>query len=273
MVETVTNAVGEPPLPEVPLTLTKAATPQEHTGETLKRLLRENCGYILPSEPLYDYTVTRAPDSVSAAELFGPSTPEVILAGTSFSVAPYYIDFLAAALQTDVLNISVSSGGAFVALSSYLLDGSYDAERPRAVAWEVPIWSPALTLAEQRQLLGSVPGACREEGIVAQQKVVLSGASVALTELGRVGVGASDYRLSLTFNDLSLLKFSVSLRYRRGVQTLSETLQVNRSTRTPNRGRYLFSLAADLQAQLTGAALEFGDGQNATGTVTAQLCR
>ena len=173
----VTGAGGEPPLPGVPLTLSRAATPREHTGETLKRLLREHCGYVLPSEPLYDYTVARAPEpseSISAAALFGSATPGVVLAGTSFSVAPYYVDFLAAALQSDVLNVSVSSGGAFIALSSYLLDGAYDSERPRVVVWEVPIWSPALTLAEQRQLLGSVPGACRNP-LVTQEKT-LSGA-------------------------------------------------------------------------------------------------
>lgn len=271
--EAVTNVIGEPALPEVPLTLTKAATPLEHTGETLERLLHENCGYVLPSEPLYEYALTRAPDSVSAAELFGPGTPEVVLAGTSFSVAPYYIDFLAAALRTDVLNVSVSSGGAFIALSSYLLDGSYDAERPRAVVWEVPIWSPGLTKAQQRQLLGSVPGACREEQIIAQQSALLRGTSVEFTELQRAEVGASDHRLSLTFEDLSLLEFGLVLRYRRGAQTLNETLQIDRSTRTPNRGRYFFSLVADPQARLTGAELEFDNLQDATGTVTAQLCR
>ena len=115
----ITKAVSEPTLPNVSLTLTKAPAPRGHTGETLKNLLQENCSYVLPSEALYDYTVTRAPNSVSAAALFGPGTPQVILAGTSFSVAPYYVDFLSVALQTDVLNVSVSSGGVFIALNSY----------------------------------------------------------------------------------------------------------------------------------------------------------
>ena len=269
----VTEAVGELGLPKPPLTLSKASRPQEHTGETLKRLLRANCGYILPSEPLYDYTVARAPESISATTsataLFGSATPEVALTGTSFSVAPYYLDFLAVALQSDVFNVSVSSGGAFIALGSYFLDGAYDAERPRAVVWEVPIWSPALTPAEQRQLLGSVPGACSEAQVVAQERATLGGATLELAALGRAGVDAT-HRLSLNFSDLSLLKFGVTLRYQSGKQTLSETLHIERSTRTINSGHYLFSLLPDPQAVLTGVSLEF---LASSGAVTARLCR
>ena len=245
----ITKAVSEPTLPNVSLTLTKAPAPRGHTGETLKNLLQENCSYVLPSEALYDYTVTRAPNSVSAAALFGPGTPQVILAGTSFSVAPYYVDFLSVALQTDVLNVSVSSGGVFIALNSYLLDGAYDAERPRAMVWEVPIWSPGLTLAEQRQLLGGVSGACRIEQLAAEQRATLGGTPVELAELGWAGVSA-EHRLSLTFDDLSLLAFDLNLRYRRGTQNLDETLRVERSTRTANRGRYLFTLLDDPRAVL-----------------------
>ena len=266
----VTRAVGQPSLPDVPLILTEAEVPREHTGETLKKLLQDSCGYVLPPEPLYDYTVTRAPEpsgSTSAAALFGSDSPEVVLAGTSFSVAPYYIDFLAVALQTEVLNVSVSSGGAFIALSSYLLDGAYNDERPRAVVWEVPIWSPALTLAEQRQLLGSVPGACRDP--LATQAGTLSGAfdfgALVQTEVD------GTHRLSLDFSDLSLLTFDLTLRYRRGTQKTAETLHVKRSTRTANSGRYLFALSGDPKARLDKVTLfPAGTGH---GTVTAQLCR
>lgn len=44
--------------------------------------------------------------------LFGGSAPEFVLVGSSFSGEPYYYDFLADALQSDVLNPSVNSTAA-----------------------------------------------------------------------------------------------------------------------------------------------------------------
>ena len=115
----------------------------------------------------------------------------------------------------------------------------------------------------------AVSGACRIEQLAAEQRATLGGTPVELAELGWAGVSA-EHRLSLTFDDLSLLAFDLNLRYRRGTQNLDETLRVERSTRTANRGRYLFTLLDDPRAVLTGVELELPE--NSAGTVTAQLC-
>lgn len=71
-----------------------------------------------------------------------------------------------------------------------------------------------------------------------------------------------------TFEDLSLLRFDVILRYRDGTE---ETLAVDRSNLTLNRGRYYLALSDMRDAVLAGVELDLPQGVE--GAVTVQLCR
>lgn len=251
-------------LPQANLVLTRSPENDLHRGQFISRWTYSQCGYVLPAEPQGIYTLSR-PDP--AGGLFGGSAPEVVLAGSSFSLPPYGYDFLAATLQSEVLNVSVGAGGAYVALQSYLLDGAYEADRPRVLVWEFPSWADALSEAAQRELLGSVYGGC------AAPETRFSDASTARgVPLERLadgtGVSAAEHYLELDFDDLGVLRFDVTLSYKDGTE---ETLTLERSTLTPNRGQYFLSLKAEPGAVLTGVELGLPGG--VTGGVGAQLCR
>lgn len=256
----VRRAVGNV-LPEAELVLTRNPQDDEHRGQFVSRWLYTHCGYVLPAEPLGVYSVSR-PDQ--GDDLFGGSAPEVVLTGSSFSLEPYSYDFLAVALQSEVLNASIGAGGALVALQSYLLDGAYDADRPRVLVWELPIFADPLPEAAQRELLASVYGACTGEATRFER----APGSASLMRLAVSGATAANSYLSLGFEDLGLLRFDVVLRYRDGTK---ETLAVERSSLTLNRGRYYLALADTPGAVLTG--VELGLPRRTEGAVTVQLCR
>lgn len=158
-----------------------------------------------------------------------------MLASSSFSIAPYYYDFLAVALQSEVLNVSVGAGGALVGLDTYLLDGAYAADKPSVLVWEFPVFAPPLGEAAQRQLLGSVYRGCQSPA------ATLTGRSRSARSFsfGPTVRQSSQSHLELAFTDLSLLTFGVTLRYQNGFE---ETLTLERTTLVPNRGRFYLTL-------------------------------
>ena len=250
-------------LPPTKLVLTRSPEDDQHRGQFVSNWTYSQCGYVLPAEPQGVYTLSR-PDP--GGGLFGGGAPEVVLAGSSFSLPPYGYDFLAAALQSEVLNVSVGAGGAYVALQSYLLDGAYQASRPRVLVWEFPTFAGAIPESAQREILGSVYGSCSAPATRFSDASSARGVPLASLADG-TGVPASEHYLELNFDDLGVLNFDVTLNYKDGTK---ETLTLERSTLTPNRGQYFLSLRNDPQARLTG--VELGLPRGVTGGVDAQLC-
>ncbi len=246
-------------LPQANLVLTRSLENDLHRGQFISRWTYSQCGYVLPAEPQGIYTLSR-PDPEGG--LFGSSAPEVVLAGSSFSLPPYGYDFLAAALESEVLNVSVGAGGAYIALQSYLLDGAYEADRPRVLVWEFPSWADALSEAAKRELLGSVYGSCAAPEIRFGDASTARGVPLARLADGS-GVSAAEHYLELNFDDLGLLTFDASLNYADGTR---ETLTLERSTLTPNRGQYFLSLTDTPRAVLTG--VELGLPGDVTGGVS-----
>lgn len=118
-----------------------------HRGQFVNNWTARDCGYLLPPEPLGIYDVSPVSNQAQA---------EVVLSGSSFSIEPYSYDFLAAALSTDVLNVSVGSGGAVVALQRYLLEGAYTTHKPKVLVWEFPTYAPGIGEETQLELLEAV---------------------------------------------------------------------------------------------------------------------
>lgn len=250
-------------LPRTSLVLAREPQDDLHRGQFIGNWTYSQCGYVLPTEPQGIYTLSRPGPG---GGLFGGSAPEVVLVGSSFSLPPYGYDFLAAALQSEVLNVAVGAGGAYVSLQSYLLDGAYEADRPRVLVWEFPSWADALPEAAQRELLGSVYGSC------AAPETRFSDASTARgVPLERLadgtGISAAAHYLELNFDDLGVLTFDVTLSYQDGSE---ETLTLERSTLTPNQGRYFLSLKDEPGAVLTGVTLGLPGG--VSGGVSTRLC-
>lgn len=235
-------------LPQTKLVLTRSLEDDQHRGQFVNNWTYSQCGYVLPAEPQGVYTLSR-PDP--AGGLFGSSAPEVVLAGSSFSLPPYGYDFLAAALQSEVLNVSVGAGGAYIALKSYLLDGAYQDDRPSVLVWEFPTWADAPPEAAQRELLGSVYGG---EGCAAPETRFSDASSARGVPLAKLadgtGVVAAEHYLELRFDDLGVLRFDVTLNYADGSD---ETLTLEHSTLIPNQGQYFLSLKDEPGAVLTGS--------------------
>lgn len=82
-------------------------------------------------------------------------------------------------------------------------------------------------------------------------------------------VDAAEHYLTLSFSDLSLLHFSVTLGYGGG---LEEVLEFNRPEQTAeqNQGRF-FATLLDTSVELESVALEVPTA--AKGQVTVQVCR
>ncbi len=243
-------------LPELRVTevsAVRAAVPYEHRGEFVSRWTYTHCGVALPTEPQPVYEVKER----SSGGLFGDAQPEVVLTGSSFSLPPYDYGFLAAGLQSGVLNVSVGAGGAVVGLQTYLVDGAYEAAKPKVLVWEFPTYAPRLTGAQRRELLASASGRCDAP---AATLTLGEGAGTS----ARLSSAAPGY-LQLEFSDRSVLAFDLELTYSGG----HETVPVRRSNLVPNRGLFLLTLDPAL-GRLTRVGLEL---PAAEGTVAVSVCR
>ncbi len=197
----------DPDLPETEVDVKRNAVAYEYRGRFVSRWTYTHCGYAMPTEPQPTYTVTKR----SSGGLFGGSEPQVVLTGSSFSLPPYDYEFLASSLQSDVLNMSVGAGGATVALQNYLVDGAYEAARPKLLVWEFPTFAPGISEEEKRELLASVDRRCdgaastiqlgKGSGEGSEQQL--------LTHLSTDGEPVDTHTgyLQVEFSDLSVLTF------------------------------------------------------------------
>ena len=133
-----------PELPSLNSTLELTAD-ERHHGQFIEKWTTRNCGYRLPGEAQGIYKVTPT--------VTGSSSAEVVLVGSSFSLPPYGYDFLAVALQSEVLNVSVGAGGARVSLKRYLASETYRAHKPRVLVWEFPLYASEFTSRDQARIL------------------------------------------------------------------------------------------------------------------------
>jgi len=253
----------EPGLPETEVRTQRDAAVYEHRGKFVSRWTYTHCGYVMPTEPQPTYTVTKR----SSGGLFGGSEPQVVLTGSSFSLPPYDYDFLASSLQSDVLNMSVGAGGAVVALQSYLVDGAYEAAKPKLLVWEFPTFAPSISEEEKRQLLASVDGRCD----AAPSTIRLDSDSRELsTHLHTDGgsVNTRTHHLQVEFSDLSVLSFDLTLEYDSDER---ETLHVARSNLVPNRGLYFFTLNEALGNTLKRVHFDLPTGTE--GHVSVRACQ
>lgn len=254
----------DPSLPETEVEVKRNAVAYEHRGRFVSRWTYTHCGYAMPTEPQPTYTVMKR----STGGLFGGSEPQVVLTGSSFSLPPYDYEFLASGLQSDVLNMSVGAGGATVALQNYLVDGAYEAAKPKLLVWEFPTFAPGLSAEEKRELLASVDGRC--DGAASTIQLDKGFKQQLLTHLSTGGEPLNTHTgyLQMEFSDLSVLTFDLTLEYDGGKR---ETLRVARSNLVPNRGLYFFSLNAKLGDSLERIHLDLPSG--AEGSVAVRACQ
>ena len=224
-----------------------------YIGSFLGNWLFSACGYALPPEPVGRYQATRPQGVV------GPS--DVVLAGSSYSTNAFTYNALSVALQSEVSDFSIGAGGAQLALESYFSSDEYVADPPQVLVWEFPTFASGLGETVQRELIGGAYGGC--DGSAVFESTTGLGGALSVTP----GPTTQKHYLSLTFSDLSLLNFSLSLRYQSGkVETLEFTRYERLAER--NTGRYFTTLLGD-QGLLAELQLTAPGG---SGSAKVQLC-
>ena len=223
-------------------------------GEAIGRI----CGRNPPAEPLTRYRTT---SGEAAGSLFGDApAPPIALAGTSNSAREdlNFAGFLEQATGLGVLNASAIGGGPQAALESYLRSETFHKAKPAFIVWEfATLFDVPDDPVFYRQLIPSVRGACSVG--VATVTEALTGPETVLFSDAPEGSAF----LYLEFSDLSQKAFALTLSYRGG---RSETVQLRRSGRETNEGRFFLELSGEAER----ITLTLPD--EASGTVQARLC-
>jgi len=110
---------------------------------TFTKVYKTLCGYNLQPQnvPVFETTHTQPSDE---QDLFGDSQAAVVLVGTSNSVnatsRANFDGFLKENLQTDVLNLSETGGGADDAMLKFLASDGFRNTPPKILIWELPVY-------------------------------------------------------------------------------------------------------------------------------------
>lgn len=250
-----------------PQTFRTEAVRQEEQVGSFGEAIGRICGENPPAERLTRYRTHADPtgaETSPADALFGETlAPPIALVGTSNSARQdlNFAGFLEQATGLAVLNASAVGGGPQAALESYLRSPTFREAKPTFIVWE---FATLFDLPEDpifyRQLIPSVRGPCNVATGSASVRKTLAGARTTLFG------GSSETRaayLYLEFSDLSVTAFDLGIRYRDG---RSETVEVRRSSRETNDGRFFLEFSGPVgRVRLTVP-------EDATGTVQARLC-
>lgn len=158
-----------------------------------------------------------------------PERPKVLLAGSSFSNrykkdAYRVADAISGVLQAEVINHSVSGGGAIGAIEGVLNAGLLDAdERYDLVVWELPYTQGMRSTGMLRQLLGALQF---ETDKAASRIIPLESSGSTLIDIS----GSAPDILALSLPNSKLQRIKVDLRFQGGQKN---TLTMTRKKHVP----------------------------------------
>lgn len=120
----------------------------------MRRELQAYCSESLPPVVSTAFETVEVASADATLDIFGDDAPapadggaskadEVALVGTSFSDAlvPNFSGFLAQYASLPVANFALTGGNQFGAITPYLTSKEFQAERPRYLVWENPIYN------------------------------------------------------------------------------------------------------------------------------------
>lgn len=122
----------------------------------MRRELQAYCALSLPPVVSEAFDTVEVASADSTLDIFGDSgsgggedgsggghTDEIALVGTSFSDAevPNFSGFLSQYASLPVANFAITGGNQFGAITSYLTSREFQAQRPRYMVWENPIYN------------------------------------------------------------------------------------------------------------------------------------
>ncbi|MDC9824265.1 alginate biosynthesis protein [Devosia sp. ZB163] len=134
-----------------PVTYETRATGAELAVSGMRRTLQAYCVESLPPVISTSYETVEVASADASLDIFGDSggaeegatNDEIALVGTSFSDAlvPNFSGFLAQYASLPVANMAITGGNQFGAITSYLTSREFQANRPKFLVWENPIYN------------------------------------------------------------------------------------------------------------------------------------
>lgn len=201
-----------------------------------------------------------------AAGLLDDTTakPRVALAGSSFSDryqkdAYRVADALAAFLDAEVENFSVTGGGAIGAIEGLVSSGKIDAGGFDMVIWEVP-YTGGFTTSGMRQLLGALQAA-RHSGTAAMQ--VTAGSGTTVIDAAKLGTPPQLLQITNVATGVERITVKVDFADRK-----AKTYKLVRKSRVPTDlrgGDWAVSLSHMVKGEIT--AITLTPGSDAAGMV------
>lgn len=241
-------------------------------------LVEEACGVTIEKEMFERYETTAA----TSEGLFGEQTPAVILLGSSFSGPKFNFDgFLSQALGVDVQNNYVAGGGPFASLQDFLLSETYLNKESKIVIWQDQINRIGATetgferhITEFRQAIPAAYGDCGSETqgtttrILEETHDVEAGSeAVVLENSGNLPISGLSYYTVFEVSDLTAVHFQILVEYQDGS---NEEVAIERSTRTPNTGKFFLEFSETTSAPLAKISIV---GLPRDTTLAARICQ
>jgi len=134
-----------------PVNYETKATGAELAVSGMRRTLQAFCVLSLPPVISTSYETVEVASADASLDIFGDSggaaegatNDEIALVGTSFSDAlvPNFSGFLAQYASLPVANMAITGGNQFGAITSYLTSREFQADRPKFLVWENPIYN------------------------------------------------------------------------------------------------------------------------------------
>lgn len=134
-----------------PVSFETKATGAELAVSGMRRTLQAYCVLSLPPVISTSYETVEVASADANVDIFGDSgsaeagstSDEIALVGTSFSDAlvPNFLGFLAQYASLPVSNMAITGGNQFGAITSYLTSREFQANRPKFLVWENPIYN------------------------------------------------------------------------------------------------------------------------------------
>ena len=216
----------------------------------MRRELQAYCALSLPPVVSEAFQTVEVASADATLDIFGDSGPtsdeggalghtdEIALVGTSFSDAevPNFSGFLAEHASLPVANFAITGGNQFGAITSYLTSREFQAERPRYMVWENPIYNNLAQFGTGA--LTELIAAARDDCAPITSKPVVDEAGALVADLTPDRIGAKQVLLADAGDEGSrdiVLKFTA-----RDGRTFQR--EVHRGDRFRATGRYFIPL-------------------------------
>jgi hypothetical protein len=247
---------------------TKTVATKSRSGQYVD-ILNRACGLSIAPE-LVEVRQTTAKEQEDTGNLLEEDKPSIVLLGTSMSTnagnfAFNFAGALQQALSADIENNSVGGGKADGAILDYFSSGRYVEDRPSFIIWETPVYYPLNSNIALRQIIPAIQHTCNADNAMAYNKVDLLGGEqkILTVPLSIKSQAKRDY-IYLQISDLSVVQFGLQFQYADGKK---ENLQIKRSTRTRNNGRFFMEIAMNNLLEVT-----ISPNNNGSGSIEGHLC-